>query len=316
LKQFAASAGIGIVRPVFLTALHRLRTSVPEALFHREERPAGAGLAVQWVGTAGFRVVADGHHFWIDPYLSRHSFAELFGGRIAPKPDLVERDVDVAHAVALGHSHFDHALDAPLIARLRSARVYGSSDMLNYCRGNGVPEEQLREIRGGERLEEGPFTLRPVLSRHSTFLFGRVPFPGRIERPLPYPLRASDLKVGTVFGIHLEAGGTSVYHIGSANLVESELQGIHADVVLCCTVGRQSTERYTERVIAALRPKLVIPCHWDQFWRPLDSPVLQIPGNDLEGFVREVRGHPLAPEVRVRPPRGWCRVRPPVEEKR
>jgi L-ascorbate metabolism protein UlaG (beta-lactamase superfamily) len=294
---------------VLLTALNRLRTDVRPEIFHREERPAEARLAVQWVGAAGFRVVADGHHFWIDPYLSRHGLTELVSGRIAPKPALVEETVDVAHAVALGHSHFDHALDAPLIARLRGARVYGSSDTLNYCRGNDVPEAQLLEIRGGERLREGPFTVRPVLSRHSTFLFGRVPFPGRIERPLSYPLRASDLKVGTVFGIHLESSGASVYHIGSANLVESELAGLRADVVLCCTVGRQSTERYTERVIAALRPKIIIPCHWDQFWRPFDSPVLQIPGNDLEGFIREVRSHPLAPEVRVLAPRGWTRLR-------
>ena len=287
--------------------LHRLRTSVPDELFHREERPVDARLAVQWVGTAGFRVVADGHHFWLDPYLSRHGLFELASGRIAPKPSLVEATVDVAHAIALGHSHFDHALDAPLIAKLRGARVYGSSDTLNYCRGNDVPEAQLTEIRGGEVLREGPFTVRPVLSRHSTLLFG-VPFPGKIESPLPYPLRVSDLKVGTVFGIHLEAAGLSVYHIGSANLVESEIDGLRADVVLCCTVGRQSTERYTERVIDALRPKIVIPCHWDQFWRPLDAPPLQIPGNDLEGFVREVRNHPLCPEVRVLAPRSWARL--------
>ncbi len=286
----------------------RLQTSVPESLFHREPRPTESRLAVQWLGTAGFRILAEGHHFWVDPHLSRHGIGEFLFGTLAPRTDRVEREVDVAHAIAFGHSHFDHALDAPAIARARGARVYGSSDTLNYCRGSGVPESQLVEIRGGEALQEGPFTLRPVLSRHSTFLFGRVPYPGRIEKPIGAPLRASDLKVGLVFGLHLESGGGSVYHIGSANLVESELRGVRADVVLCCTVGRQATERYTERVIDALRPRLVIPCHWDQFWRPIDDPVRQIPGNDLEGFVREVKAHPLSPEVRVLPIRGWTRL--------
>jgi L-ascorbate metabolism protein UlaG (beta-lactamase superfamily) len=114
--------------------------------------------------------------------------------------------------------------------------------------------------------------------------------------------------VGTVFGFHLETDGGSVYHIGSANLVETEMAGLRADVVLCCTVGRQSTERYTTRVLDALRPRLVIPCHWDQFWRPIDEAVRQIPTNDLEGFVREVSAHPLAPEVRVLPLCGWTKI--------
>ena len=286
----------------------RLRTSVPERLYHREPRPVKPRLAVQWVGTAGFRIVADDHHFWIDPHLSRHSLGELLRGPITSKADRIERAVDVAHAVAAGHSHFDHALDVPLIAKRRGARVYGSSDTLNYCRGCGVPEEQLHEIHGGEDLRQGPFRLRPVLSRHSAIVLGRVPFPGRIERPLSAPLRASALRVGTVFGLHLESDGGSVYHIGSANLIEAEMHGLRADVVLCCTVARQSTERYTARVLDALRPRLVIPCHWDQFWRPLEAPVRQIPGNDLEGFLAEVRAHPLAPEVRVLPLGGWTRV--------
>jgi L-ascorbate metabolism protein UlaG (beta-lactamase superfamily) len=286
----------------------RFQTSVPDSLFHREDAPVDARLAVQWLGTAGFRIVAEGHHFWVDPHLSRHGLVEALTATITPKIDRIRRDVDVAHALAFGHSHFDHALDAPAIALARGARVYGSSDTLNYCRGSGVPEPQLVEMRGGETLHEGPFTLRPMLSQHSTIFLGRVPFPGRIEKPLTVPLRAADLKVGLVFGLHFESASGSVYHIGSANLVEAELRGVRADVVLCCTVGRQSTERYTERVIDALRPKLVIPCHWDQFWRPIDDPVRQIPGNDLEGFVREVKAHPSGPEIRVLPLRGWTRI--------
>jgi L-ascorbate metabolism protein UlaG (beta-lactamase superfamily) len=288
--------------------VERFATSVPEEVYHREARPVKPRLAVQWLGTAGFRIVSGEHHFWIDPHLSRHSIGELVRGPITPKRDLVERAVDVAHAVAAGHSHFDHALDVPAVALLRGARVYGSIDTLNYCRGSGVSEEQLREIRGGEDLTEGPFRLRPVLSRHSAVFLGRVPFPGRIERPLSPPFRASELRVGTVFGFHLEAEGSSVYHIGSADLVESELRGLRADVVLCCTVGRQYTERYTARVLDALRPRVVIPCHWDQFWRPLSAPARQIPGNDLGGFLREVAEHPLKPEVRVLPVCGWTRV--------
>ena len=315
--RFAWDDVISCAPMLFLGSLaDRFRTSVPEARYHREERPVRPRLAVQWVGTAGFRLVTGDHHFWIDPHLSRHSLGELLRGPVAPKLALVARTVDVAHAVAAGHSHFDHAIDVPAVAKLKGARVYGSNDTLNYCRGSGVPEAQLHEIRGGEDLREGPFRFRPVLSQHSTIGWGQnsilslqiVPFPGRIEHPLSPPLRASELRVGTVFGFPLESEGGSVYHIGSANLVEAEMAGLRADVVLCCTVGRQSTERYTARVLDALRPRVVIPCHWDQFWRPLDEPARQIPTNDIEGFLSEVASHPLAPEVRVLPLCGWTRI--------
>jgi L-ascorbate metabolism protein UlaG (beta-lactamase superfamily) len=269
------------------------------------------GLAVQWLGTAGFRVLSRGHHVWLDPHLSRHALGELALGKLEPRLDRIRAEVDIAHAVAVGHSHFDHALDAPAVAQLHGARVYGSGDTLNWCRGAGVPEQNLVEMHGrGEIFAEGPFAVRAVLSAHSPFFAGRVPFPGRIEQVLRAPAHCSSWRVGLTFGLHLQCAGVSVYHLGSANLVEAELAGIQADVLLCCTVGRQAVRDFTRRAIRALRPKIVVPCHWDQFWTPIDGPLRQIPSNDLGGFLREVAACPNAPVVRVLPIRGWVVVEP------
>lgn len=290
--------------------LDRLSVQVPTSLYHQE--PAAdyqSGLAIQWLGTAGFRIVSGGHHFWLDPHLSRQDVPELLFGQIEPELERIRADVDVAHAVAVGHSHFDHALDAPAIAKLHQARLYGSEDTLNWARGYGVDASLLRELRGeGETYDEGPFALRAVKSEHSALFGGRIPFPGHIATALRGPAHMSNWRCGPVFGLHLQAAGTSVYHVGSAALVEAELSGVQADVVLCCTIGRHATPNFTRRVVDALQPKLLIPCHWDQFWRPLDAPVRQIPGNDLEGFLAEVAACPNAPETRVLPFRGWTQV--------
>lgn len=283
----------------------RWHSGVPAHLMHQEARPEGVALALQWVGTAGFRVVTEGHHFWLDPHLSRHSLGQLLRGPIAPDGDRIDAEVDICHAVAVGHSHFDHAMDTPYIARKHGARVYGAEDTLNCCRGAGVPEAQLVTMAAGGSYAEGPWRLRALRSQHSPLLLGRVPLPGRIERPLSTPARYSAWRVGETFGLHLSCAAGSVYHIGSANLIEAELQGVQSDVVLCCTVGRQAVQRFTWRMIEALRPKVVIPCHWERFWRSMDAPPLQIPGNDLHGFMDECASHPLAPEVRLLPMRGW-----------
>ncbi len=290
----------------------RLTTSVEGLLGPSDERPADrVGLALQWLGTAGFRVLSKGHHLWLDPHLSRHSLLELATGKIVPKLANIERDVDRADAVVVGHSHFDHALDAPAIAKLRGARVYGAEDTLNWCRGYGVPEAQLRRMEGrGESYAEGPFTLRPVRSQHSPFLAGQVPFAGPISLPLQGPAPVWAWRVGQVFGLHLQGPGPSIYHVGSADLIEAEMTGIQADVVLCCTIGRHSVRNFTQRVVAALRPKLVVPCHWDLFWQPLQAPPRQILTNDLAGFIAEVAACANAPQVRVLPPRGWAVLQP------
>lgn len=290
----------------------RLSSELPASLFHHQPRPAdGAALALQWLGTAGFRLVSRGHHLWFDPHLSRHSLAQLALGPIQPNLERIALEVDVAHAVAVGHSHFDHALDAPAIARMHGARVYGASDTLQWCRGSGVAERQLFELRGdGEVFGEGPFALRAFRSAHSPFLAGKVPFPGRIAAPLRAPAPISAWRVGQVLTLHADSPGGSVHHVGSAALVEAELRGVQADVVLACTIGRHATPHFTRRLIETLRPKLLIPCHWDRFWEPLDQPARQIPGNDLLGFLDEVAAVPGAPEVRVLPLRGWTCICP------
>ncbi|MCO4764031.1 MAG: MBL fold metallo-hydrolase [Myxococcales bacterium] len=288
----------------------RLTTRVDESWFShtsRAEAMAG-GLALQWLGTAGFRLVSNDHHVWLDPHLSRHSLWQVATQQLAPNAARIDADVDQCHAICVGHSHFDHAIDTPFMAKAHNARVYGSESTLNLCRGHGVGESQLVRLDPGERHTEGPFSIRGVPSQHSTFAFGRVPAPGKILAPLDTPARAEKFRVGDVLGLHLSCDHGSVYHIGSADLIEAELTGVQADVVLCCTVGRYATENFTHRVLDALKPKLVIPCHWDQFWRSMDKSPRQIPGNDLGGFLAEVQSHPSRPEVRVLPQRGWTRL--------
>src|SRR5947208_14710776 len=77
-----------------------------------------AGLEVTWIGTAGIRFAYQGVTIWIDPYVTRLSFGSLAIRRVVPSDDAaIARWIDRADAVLVGHTHFDHALDVPAIAR-------------------------------------------------------------------------------------------------------------------------------------------------------------------------------------------------------
>src|SRR5262252_6169336 len=68
------------------------------------------GLEVTWLGTAAFRFSYEGTVRWIDP----------------------------ADAVLVGHTHFDHALDVPAIARAHGCPVYGSRSLAHLMGLHGL----------------------------------------------------------------------------------------------------------------------------------------------------------------------------------
>jgi L-ascorbate metabolism protein UlaG (beta-lactamase superfamily) len=67
---------------------------------------------------------------------------------------------------------------------------------------------------------------------------------------------------------------------------------------LClCAVGRAYRKDYTRRIVELTRPRVVIPCHWDDFTLPYDVPPRQLPGVDVAGFVEEIRSAGASPVV-------------------
>src|SRR6185369_10893530 len=165
-------------------------------------------------------------------------------------------------------THFDHALDIPLLARLTGARVFGSRSAVKLCRAQGVPEAKVFDVEGSPGAdpithEVGPFTLRFVPSAHSPFFFGRVPFPGDIADCDDVPMRAERYKCGAVFGVDIEVAGRRIYHVGSAQILDRSMKPFEVDLALLCVAGWTSTERFPERAVSTLQPRAVLLSHWD-----------------------------------------------------
>jgi glyoxylase-like metal-dependent hydrolase (beta-lactamase superfamily II) len=112
-------------------------------------RSAGAcPVSVRWLGTAGFELTCEGHTVLFDPYLTRASLLRCVVAPLRSDEALLARHAPRADAVVLGHTHFDHALDAPSIAKRTGARVFGSRSAANLCRAAGVPASQVEVVEG------------------------------------------------------------------------------------------------------------------------------------------------------------------------
>ncbi|HEY1586997.1 MAG TPA: MBL fold metallo-hydrolase, partial [Polyangia bacterium] len=223
----------------------------------RELRPTtsaanGAALRIRWLGTAGHVIETATTTLLIDPFLTRPSLAQLTG-RIAPDESAIRARLPArVDAVLCGHSHFDHLLDAPFIARTTGAVLAGSGTTAAFARASGVAESQLIIVPpSGRTFTVGDATIRFVPSLHGRIVFGHVPFTGEVASAPTLPARAWHYRMGGAFGILVEAGGVRVYHNGSADLIDDELEGERADVLLVGLAGRKNTRDYLRRLCDA-----------------------------------------------------------------
>lgn len=239
-------------------------------------------VRVRWLGTAGFEISAAGTSILIDPYVTRAKLGDCVMRPLAPDLAEIARVTPRADAIVVGHTHFDHALDVPMIAMRTGATVFGSKSAVNLCRASLVPETRLVDVereygQSPFEAEVGPFKLRFAVSAHSRFLLGRVPFPGDIQDCDHVPLRTEAYRCGAVFRVEIEVFGRTIVHLGSAELVERTAPPKSVDLLLLCVAGWQSSERFPERVARALDPRAVCLSHWDNFFRRLDQPVQALP---------------------------------------
>lgn len=257
--------------------------------FAPPEAPA-SGMRLRWLGTAGYVLETSATTVLIDPYLTRARLGTLAVSRLVPDELAIRLHLPSrVDAVLCGHSHFDHLLDTPLIAKLTGAKVVGSRTTAAFARAGGVRDDRIVEVgEGGADLSIGDLQIRFVPSLHGRLLFGRVPFPGTVSVAPETPSRAWHYRMGGAFGIWVRSGETSVYHNGSADLIDAAIEGAQADVLLIGLAGRRSTSDYVARLCGLLRPAVVVPTHHDAFFAPLDAGVHLLPGIDLEGFVSDV----------------------------
>ncbi len=262
----------------------------PDAL-----RPAGGStVRLRWLGTAGIELEHDGRVLLIDPYFTRASLSQCALGPLEPNLDLLTRLAPRADAILATHTHFDHALDIPEIAKRTGARVFGSRSLGALCRSAGVDSNRITEIEEGQ-VEVGPFRIRFVSSQHSPFFFGRVPLQGDIAEGCRLPMRFECYCCGSVFVIEIAVGGRRLVQLGSANLEAAPKELHDADLALLCVAGWRATRGFPERVARELAPKAVLFSHWDNFFSPIEKPARELPGAGLAALARRLRQS--APEI-------------------
>jgi L-ascorbate metabolism protein UlaG (beta-lactamase superfamily) len=271
---------------------------------------ADTGLRVQWFGVTTLLIRDADTAILIDGFFSRPSLEETLFARLTPKPDRIDAalppdTLPALDAVLVSHSHYDHALDAPYVARTRHAVLVGSGSTMNIANAEGKQPERRRQVKHGDRIRIGSFDISVLATPHVPTLIG-----GAIGEGFAEPARFYDYKLGDNFSFLLQHPQGDILVVPSAGSSEAMFKGVHADVVFLgiATLGthrREATAALWTEAVVHTGARLVIPVHWDDFSRPFTEALLPIPwpidniGASLRTLEELTRAH-CDREVRIK----------------
>ncbi|MEO2090627.1 MAG: MBL fold metallo-hydrolase [Gemmataceae bacterium] len=274
LLPVAAASGQLIERRPDLTAYR-------EYFLKQDDTPPKDGaVRVTFLGVTSLLFDDGETQLLIDACYTRPKMTHVVARRLETDPKTVDAvlkkaKIDRLKAIFVAHSHYDHALDVAYVAKKTGAVLHGSESTLNVGRGGDVDKKQLALYRPKKEVTVGRFTVTVYESKHSPPIkFINDDLGETIDKPLRQPAWAKEYKEGGSFDFLVRRGGLAVLVTPSTNAVEGELAGVKADAVFLgtATLGKQDKafrDFYYEQAVAAVKPKLVVPIHWDDFFQPL-----------------------------------------------
>ncbi len=241
-------------------------------------------------------ITSGNYSFCFDPFYSR-------GTSPSPSP-LNKFSFGNVNEIFLGHGHFDHAYDVPEILNHSDARVYSGGLTSMLLRLRGVP---LNKFMTGANESSAS-----SLSQHIKIYSHK----GRHVQ-FDMPLVLSTLKRCGVRGclglcsrgVLYPKGLVQTYYfvidekkflfMSSAGASEEEImqyKNLEVDYLLAPLQGHSQIQKVVANLVMAIKPKVVIPHHHDDFYPPLSQDIsIQLFREELiaQGFRGEVLELPI-----------------------
>ncbi|CAL8480748.1 MBL fold metallo-hydrolase [Caballeronia sp. EK] len=275
-------------------------------------------IMVTFLGTTTLLFDDGDTQILVDAFITRPSIANVALDKVQTAPSAVNEILKQTGAtrvkgIFVTHAHYDHALDVAYLAHKTGARLYGSNSVLNIGRGGGLKGEQLVHLASGQGNRVGNFEVTPIPSKHSTPIrFINDDLGQQIRTPLTLPAPAKAFVEGRTYDLLIRNGGHSILVVASANFEAGALYNVHAETVFLSTAGLLTggsdfRARYYDNTVGCARPSLVIPVHWDNFFKPLSKPLAAMPGAD--STLNYLRGRLQQDHIRLGVMEGLQRVK-------
>ncbi|TGJ98741.1 MBL fold metallo-hydrolase [Leptospira langatensis] len=246
-------------------------------------------IRVTYLGTSSLllddgetQILTDG--FFSRPSLFRTAFRKISSNEEEIKYVMLLAGIKKLKAIFVCHSHYDHSMDAPFIAKETNSKLFGSISTLQIGRGEGLPEEQMALFEPGKKIQIGKFRITVLESKHTPpfRILGKTnasdPNRPHLTEPLKQPAKAEDYIEGGTYDFLVEHGKNSLLIKGSTNYLEGAWKDLKVDVLFLgiAMLGKLDEDfqnKFYTETVGAVHPKIVIPVHWDNFFKPLSEPL-------------------------------------------
>lgn len=230
-------------------------------------------ISIQWLGTAGFRIDAEGKTFLLDPYLSGRS-GTATRSRAVDVPDIRP------HLIMVSHGHTDHAGDLPEIMVESTADVVCNETLAHRLMRHGIPRDRIIVAREGTRCFHQDYRLEVFRARHAPFdlaeaFRGLSRMGGQVRHALR-KMREHPAGIPVSFRISLFCG-CRIQHFGSMGASTQELRRMKEagpiDVLLLPLQRHRGWIQRASEHVRVLSPRVLIPHHHDDSMPPFTEAV-------------------------------------------
>ncbi len=239
-------------------------------------------LRVQFTGNTNVLVTDGETAILTDGFFTRPPLTQFLWGDIEPDIEVIQSSLDQAgidnlDAVIPVHSHFDHAMDSPIVAQQTGAKLVGSESTMNIGRGLGFPEDQMVVARSAIPIKFGSMKVTLIQGKHWPYPdkeLGDKLLNNEIDSPIKPPASAMDYKEGASYTIIIEHEEATLAIHGSAGFVPNILEDYEVDILFLGVAGLETMDEtfnadFQTHVTGALNPEVIVPIHWDDFFVPL-----------------------------------------------
>ena len=253
-------------------------------------KPHNNDFKVTFLGVSSLLFEDKDHTILIDGFITRPSLKKLIFSKIEPNEELIKQslkrlNIKKIDAIITLHSHHDHAMDAPLIAKLTGAKLFGSTSTLLLGEPFSLPKRQLKNIQDQMKIKIGEFTIKVIKAAHTKMkwpLNSVVGLNEELKQSFKLPAHVSAYKEGGTYALHISHKNETFFINGSTAYKEGFTKGLKANTLFLgiAKLGKHDQafqEEYYDQTVKTLEAKRVIPIHWDDFTYTLSKPIRALP---------------------------------------
>lgn len=250
-----------------------------------------------------------------DCHITRPTFTEFEFSKVETDKALADKiikdfEINRLRGIFISHTHYDHVMDAPYFANACGCPIYGSKSAKFVALGGDVPEDRIFTYDDAMEYSIGNFDIKVIPSIHSPTYFFNDDLGQTIDYPVVQPAKKIDYKEGGSFDFVVKHSGKTYLIRPSYNYLINQLDGIKADYLFQGIIGLakdnpEHRKNFYKETIAKVKPEMVIPVHWDNFFSPLTDPSKWFSMGlveNIEDSIYDVEGYCMDHDIGYRLP--------------